>query len=278
MADLRDEIRRTVTPRVVPFGDGYLAVMTNAGWVFFPATEFRSVLHFAEGAGGHEPGTTDAIQRLTRQGDVVVDVGAHVGLLTLSMAHAVGPSGRVYAVEPHPISVDCLRRTTLCSGFDQRVVIAQAALADKDGIARLYLGSNNMLSSLYKEVDGQSSIEVKTLCLDTLVPDGTKVSLIKIDVEGAELDVFAGMSRVIGDSSGLVLIVECGPSFIRRGGLTVAEWLERFAAKGYSEVVAIDETNGSFRKVCHGSEIENLYSVNLAMFADAEQRSLLLPN
>ena len=87
------------------------------------------------------------VRRLLQPGEAAIDVGANYGLYTLAMARAVGPSGRVLAVEPASRTMAWLRRSLERNGFAQ-VVTAQAALSDRAGEAMLPLRDNPEINSL----------------------------------------------------------------------------------------------------------------------------------
>ena len=68
--------------------------------------------------------------------------------------------------------------------------------------------------------------------LDSVVPAGVALTAVKVDVEGAELDVLRGMGRVIADSPDLAVVAEFGPSHLHRVGIAPQAWFAAFAAHG----------------------------------------------
>ncbi len=83
------------------------------------------------------------LQRL-QPGDTFIDVGAHIGYLSLPIAKRVGPSGKVIALEPSPTSLELLRRNVALNGFNW-VTVVDAAASDKDGLARLHMSSQSAM-------------------------------------------------------------------------------------------------------------------------------------
>jgi FkbM family methyltransferase len=155
------------------------------------------------------------VQRLidaaVRPGDCVVDVGAHIGLNTLYMASGVGPGGRVMAIEPAPdnlavlrgnLAANQLRTVTVCA------VAAGRAHERRDFFLRGPVSAVNSLfaDSFYAAVSGVARVSVAPL--DDLVEEPPR--LVKIDVEGAELDVIGGMTRLLS-APDIRLIVEWHP-------------------------------------------------------------------
>ena len=83
-------------------------------------------------SGGLEPGVRTVLRRLLQPGMQAADVGANVGLLTLAMATAVGPGGRVFAFEPEARVRDQLRKTLHLNGLAQ-VRLSDAAVGAEAG-------------------------------------------------------------------------------------------------------------------------------------------------
>lgn len=248
--------------QTVDLDDGFVGVRTPRGWIVLGQEEFQSVLYLAGGLFGHEPGTTALIREWLEPGEVAVDVGAHVGLMSIPMADAVGPDGFVFAFEPNPRSAEAARRTFVANGFAERCSITVAAISRSVGEARFYCGINSMMGSLYKVDGADDVVTLPTTTLDAALPDNTPISLVKIDVEGAELDVLAGMDRIISENPDVGVIAEFGRSHLRRVSVSVEDWLENFARMGLSEVYAIDEAGAGLRPL-ELQKLEEVVSVNL---------------
>jgi FkbM family methyltransferase len=158
------------------------------------------------------------LDAVIRRGATVVDVGANIGVIAAYAARKVGSSGRVVAVEPAVDNVrvmrDNLRRNRL-SG----VSIVEGAAGRRRERRDFYLrGELSAVNSLFPESCYASVTQVATVDvapLDDLV-DG-HADVVKIDVEGAELDVLGGMPRLLAQP-GLNLIVEWHPRLQRDAG------------------------------------------------------------
>jgi FkbM family methyltransferase len=133
-----------------------------------------------------------------RPGDTVLDLGANVGFLTLVSAAIVGPAGRVVAFEPMPGNATALRRNVELNGLTN-VEVVQAAVSRAAGSASFATNGSDQRGSLVRATDdGGGTIVVDTVSVDDeVVRLGVSPALIKIDVEGAELDVLIGMRRVL---------------------------------------------------------------------------------
>jgi FkbM family methyltransferase len=127
-----------------------------------------------------------------RVGDVVVDVGSNVGTTVLAAAAAVGDTGRVYAIEPHPRIFGFLVQNLELNSIET-VRAYNVAIGADEGVIRL---SDRFPSDDENRVVTSGGVEVPLRRLDDLV-DEPVVHLLKIDVEGYELRVLAGAQRLL---------------------------------------------------------------------------------
>lgn len=143
--------------------------------------------------GTYEWTRQQAMVAVVRPGMVVYDLGANVGFYTLLAARLVGPAGLVVAFEPLARNLEYLRRHLALNGSDN-VTVIDAAVSDRVGCARLR-GEHGASARL--GADGE--IAVRTVTLDELVfGQGRRPpSVIKMDVEGAEVDVLRGAERTL---------------------------------------------------------------------------------
>lgn len=242
------------------------AVRLNDGYVLVPkaATKLRILLADAP-ADGLEPGTCRVIKILA-QGMTAADIGANVGALTIACARAVGPTGKVYAFEPEPADASLLNEMFDLNGISW-VELQRIAVSHSNGRATFHVSPIGGHSSLYELSPGEGSpqvvIEVETRRLDDAIPAGGTVDLVKMDVEGAELDVLDGMPEIIKANPELTIIAEFGYSHVARQGISPDVWLDRFLTLGFN-VFAIDEMTGR----CEPATVDDLrsrLSVNLAI-------------
>jgi FkbM family methyltransferase len=163
----------------------------------------------------------------TNVGATIVDVGANTGYNTVYAARLVGPCGRVIAIEPAADNVRLLRDNIIANHLTNVIVHAVAAgriHEVRDLFLRGDVSAVNSLfaESVYASITGIDRVPVAPL--DALV-DGD-ADLVKIDVEGAELDVLAGMTRLLA-SPPIQLIVEWHPRLQEAAGYA-ADALPRF--------------------------------------------------
>jgi FkbM family methyltransferase len=130
-------------------------------------------------------------------GGVFVDVGANVGTYALVLARHVGASGKVIAIEPHPVTHARLAFNRAASGFTQVVAVAAAA-GPSDGELMIETDGDNLGASHIVSGEGTGhAIQVPSLRLQRILGDAgvTKVDALKIDVEGFEDRVLTGFFR-----------------------------------------------------------------------------------
>jgi FkbM family methyltransferase len=179
--------------------------------------------------GTFEQPEVEAACACLQPGDVAVDVGANVGLLTVPLALAVGPAGRVLAVEPLPANVerleDNVRRNQLGN-----VTVVSAAAGAKDGQVQLQVAADPAFSSVTVVTKYRVAGAMQVPCrrLDSLWKElgRPRIALLKIDVEGGELSVLDG-ARELLQSSRPVLLVEADP------GAAADALAARLAEAGY---------------------------------------------
>ena len=148
----------------------------------------------------------DFLRRVVQPGQVVIDVGANYGVYTLSLAKAVGATGKVWAFEPASATASLLTAAIAANGFTN-VVLEQSALSSKSGVAQLSLSPNSELNALSS--DGSSTTDSETVPLVTLDHCMVRnqwrdVAFIKIDAEGEEMNILHGGRRFFSELSPLV--------------------------------------------------------------------------
>ena len=150
----------------------------------------------------------------------VVDVGANVGYNTVFASRCVGPAGRVVALEPAADNVRMLRANIAANALDN-VEVHEVAAGRGREVRDLFLrGETSGVNSLFEEsvyATVTAVAKVTVAPLDEVV-DGP-ADVVKIDVEGAELDVLGGMTRMLRHPA-VQLIVEWHPRLQEAAGYT----------------------------------------------------------
>ncbi len=155
-----------------------------------------------------------------RPGDVFVDVGANIGYFSLLASRLVGESGAVLAFEPERDNYRLLEancRLNDCAN----VRCFKAALGEENASGTLYLNELNRGDhSLYPEQTGRTGQDISIVNGSRLIgASHPRVDCIKIDTQGAECDVLAGLRELIAASAaGLVMVIEFSPLLLKRAG------------------------------------------------------------
>ncbi|HEY1207223.1 MAG: FkbM family methyltransferase [Bryobacteraceae bacterium] len=191
--------------------------------------------------GAWEPDTWNGLSQSIPKGGVFVDLGAHVGYYSLKAAAMVGPSGRVLAVEPNPETLRKLRANIRESGAAQ-VVVEPVACSDSEGVVDFFASprENTSASSMSKVNAAQgnsvsATYRVRTRRLDDIVRESgvTRVDVIKIDVEGAELLVLKGAGETL-DRYHPVVEVELIDEQLASMGASSAQVIAFLRSHGYA--------------------------------------------
>lgn len=191
---------------------------------------------YAYWMGQHElQGEVECFRAQLRPGMTVLDVGANKGLYSLVSARAVGPTGHVYAFEPVPALLSNLQGHIELNQITNVTMVGQAA-CDRIGTTTFFVnrtGSGTGQGSLVRAIT-QEQITVETTTLDEFKRRNgiARVGAIKIDVEGAELLVLAGMEGILREDRPVILI-EHNETALRRQGTSGQALFERLVGHGY---------------------------------------------
>lgn len=187
-------------------------------------------------SGDYETDSTLLLMSRIKKGDVVFDVGANAGYFTLLFSRLTSPD-KVFAFEPLPENIDLLSLHLRINEAGP-VTIFPYAVADKSGEI-VFSDSGNPSANTYKTessvFDPGSSIKVKAVSLDDMVFENSlpMPDFMKIDVEGAELDVLKGAARILEkkQTSFLLATHDCHVPGIEKQCL---EYLESIGYKAVS--------------------------------------------
>lgn len=156
--------------------------------------------------GNYELDVQLALRRLLREGDVFYDVGANAGFFTVLAGRLVGPRGKVLAFEPVPESAEAVREQIALNGLSwcQVILLAVGARSEKRTLS--YEPASPSQGRLGpKQVPNEVEIAVETMALDHFVVDHPFPDVVKVDVEGGEVDVLVGASSIVERGACFVL-------------------------------------------------------------------------
>lgn len=226
----------------------------RTGWgrgVSFEVRSFRLRLHPANLAWQlwldrrNRDADLDLIRSLLMPGDTMIDVGANIGFTAIEGANAVGPSGTVQAIEPHPVIYRCLQENLALNRLAppqvQTHAVAVADVASTAGGLRLTDDRRDDMNFLIPAEaacgappsrSSMAGIAVPATTLDQLFPDLPRCDLLKVDVEGAELAVLRGGTSLLARTR--QVLVEAGDSNSSRFGVRSADLLAHLESAGFT--------------------------------------------
>lgn len=196
--------------------------------------------------GTREVNAGRSFRSIIRPGDVIVDAGANIGWYTLMEAHEVGERGRVFAIEPVPGNFALLERNLSLNGFSERVLPVQAAVGDVNGEVDIHVARQSNLSAVRRTpimeryVQFASSVRVPVVRIDDFLVgqglDPSDVNIVRMDIEGFELEALRGMERVLSTAQDLALFIEIHPKLVK----------EIHGLGGYQRMLHMLRENGFF--------------------------------
>jgi FkbM family methyltransferase len=179
-----------------PLNGTALAVAEGPGEGLGIVGERRSLAWLS---GRVEPEIQSILERELGPGDVFVDAGASIGFFSLLAARIVGPSGRAIAFEPQPVAAASVRTNVELNGFEN-VTVVEAALSNARGTAMLR-GVGTATAHLTTAGEAIGGLRVDRISLDDFLAERPAIvpDLVKIDVEGHEASVLAGMQTTLAE-------------------------------------------------------------------------------
>ncbi|MDQ3971155.1 MAG: FkbM family methyltransferase, partial [Thermoproteota archaeon] len=202
----------------------------------------------------------DIITRFTpKEGDIVIDIGAHIGLYTIISSKRVGAQGKVVAIEADPENFEMLNSNIKLNQLTN-VIPLNYAVFSKETKIKLYLPEVESGFTKYKTImpnwinTQEKFVEVNANTLDYLLQLNQirqeEVNWIKIDVEGAEFEVLKGATNVLSKSKDIAILMELhGPPHVYRP--KVEEFVDLYKFK--IEFEKSYEENGSMHIIMQKS-------------------------
>ncbi|MEU3072278.1 FkbM family methyltransferase [Streptomyces laurentii] len=187
--------------------------------------------------GEWEPNLSTFLRDRLRPGDTFIDVGAHRGAFTLLASRAVGPHGRVVAIEPHPRFHDDLT-TSATTNRRTNIRAIRSAASDTHGTLTLYLEDPANLghTTAIRPRHVHETVEVPTAPLADLISRAELAAarVIKIDVEGAEAAAIRGLLPALPHlRDDAEIVVEVTPRLLAKQGESAAGILDTLRAHGF---------------------------------------------
>lgn len=223
-------------PLHIPLLDNPLSMLVHmTKQDLFVSTEIRE-------NGIWEEYETEVLLKLLKPGDVFLDVGANIGYYTVISSVVVGDSGKVFAFEPDPDNFALLERNANLNGLHNTCLV-NAALSFTSSAGALYLNPENCGDHQVYDPDGnRDHVPIQLLHgSEFLEQHVSSVNFIKIDTQGAEVEVLRGLLPLIQKTlPSLSMITEFWPFGLARSGHTGEALLELLLEAGFDTFIVVE--------------------------------------
>jgi FkbM family methyltransferase len=185
----------------------------------------------------YEKANVNFISSNCKRGMTFIDIGAHLGLMSVIAAKLVGPEGSVLSFEPARNTFNIFRKVISMNGLTEIVKPFEMAVSDRNTMVDFLIDENegSNANSMVARPDRKArSVQVRVISLDSFVIENkiNHVDFIKIDAEGVEIDVLKGASEVIRKFKPAIILA-IHPRLIRNNGQMFEELLPLIRAMGY---------------------------------------------
>jgi len=185
-----------------------------------------------------DPELTPVLRAALGSGGSFVDVGANVGTYSLIAASIVGERGRVLAFEPVPDTRAQLERNVALNKVPQLEIVPKGLGAEPGQTTLHVVPGASGLSSRYHD-HGGTAVEVDVTTLDLTFEGAAPPALIKIDVEGMELEVLKGATGLLRSDNPPLVVLEAQNTHLRAAGTSYSEVCAFLAEHGGYEIFAL---------------------------------------
>lgn len=174
----------------------------------------------------------ELLKKYVRKGDTVLDIGANIGYYATILAQLTGEKGMVHCFEPDTQNFEHLQKTV--KGLSN-VRIANKAVGPRTETLKIYTSKNlNVDHRTYKPEEYDQEIEVQAISMDDYLASNLKADVIKMDIQGFEMQAIQGMEKVLAYNPEVKLISEFWPYGLKKAGSSVAEYFQYLNNKGFS--------------------------------------------
>jgi FkbM family methyltransferase len=188
---------------------------------------------------GYEQENFEFYKQAIKPGDHVIDIGGHIGLHAVVFSK-LAFNGKVYVFEPAPNSYAIIKNTIKINKLEDRILLFKEAVSDKKGNTVFYINDSPLADNANSLVQYRTDkkllkVDVPLISIDEFIAEKNipKIDFIKIDAEGAELDVLKGAVKCLADLKPKMTL-GLHPSAIKEKGDSLAEIFDILHKHNYS--------------------------------------------
>ena len=161
-----------------------------------------------------------------------MDIGANIGFYATILSDIVGEKGVVHCFEPDSKNFEHLKKTT--TDF-KNIKINNKAVGPKTEKLKIYTSKNlNVDHRTYKPEEYDKEIEIDAVSIDDHLASNPKVDLIKMDIQGFEMQAIQGMQTILDKNKDIKLISEFWPYGLKKAGSSLTEYFNFLQSKGFT--------------------------------------------
>ncbi|GAB5466493.1 MAG: hypothetical protein Kapaf2KO_19290 [Candidatus Kapaibacteriales bacterium] len=208
----------------------------------------------------HESGTTDILKFLINRDSNTLDIGANLGWYSIHCA-TISPNGKVHAFEPHPKIFNSLQKNIKLNKL-QNIVLNQKAFSDSNGTIKLFqfddYGHGHCSTSDFGKQNTQS-FDVESITINNYLKsnDNINFDLVKIDVEGAEMNVLSSASDLFKQEILPSWIIEMNKETAESFGHKPEDILEKILSYGQHTIYRVNLAWGNTYKMKNVSDYKH---------------------
>jgi len=193
-----------------------------------------NLMKISKSGGEREPELLYILKQELREGMICMDLGANIGYVTLLMADKIGHAGKIYAIEPDPANIELLNINMKLNNYNDRMQVFDMGVSNKSGEMDFHMGRSSNLGGMIESKNTTSkTIKVKVDTLTNFCKNTSPPEIIKMDVEGHEVEVMEGMYDLVSKKDfPCKIIMELHPIFYSENH-SLESQMKKFLERGF---------------------------------------------
>lgn len=171
------------------------------------------------------------IKQYVKKGDVVLDIGANVGKVSLLLARQVGETGKVFCFEPEQNNFNLINKNISVNNFNN-VTVLKYAVTDKCEKTLLKISDACTTHQVCTETN-EPSQEIESVSIDEYFKNFERIDFMKIDAEGSEPKVIRGMKKTIAKNPQLKFVIEYNARILESLNIDRIKYVDDLVSLGF---------------------------------------------